>query len=196
MCSFSQGDNAHLCAFLLFFFTHIQFSLPHSSDSLYGPHTPPHLSVTPALVPHPRPIYYPDSVLPRSCLSLSLLFLLAVMFSLLYHPSFWPVCALVPRCVWVKMCLLCRGDASLRGASPAGHYNFHWECVLPCVCVWACDCDLLKSLLETFNSSLFSHFWLSPIPPSVFWQHFCFITLETHLRIIQPIYTRFDDSGN
>lgn len=69
-------------------------------------------------------------------LSLSLLFLLAVMFSLLYHPSFWPVCALVPRCVWVKMCLLCRGDASLRGASPAGHYNFHWECVLPCVCVW------------------------------------------------------------
>lgn len=65
-----------------------------------------------------------------------------------------------------------------------------------CSRVWVCDCDLLKSLLETFNSSLFSHFWLSPIPPSVFWQHFCFITLETHLRIIQPIYTRFDDSGN
>lgn len=25
---------------------------------------------------------------------------------LLNHPSFWPACAIVPRCVWVKMCVL------------------------------------------------------------------------------------------
>lgn len=112
-----------------------RLSLP-TSHSL-----PPLLSVPLALVPHPS-----QFIILTWCyltpLSLSPSLLLDVVFSLLYHPSFWPVCTVVPRCVWVKLCI-CTAEVMQVSVRQVIITSTGSVCSIVCVCV--CDWEHLKT---------------------------------------------------
>jgi len=86
--------------------------------------------------------------------SLAPLSWLKAQWCIIHQPD---LCVVVPRCVWVKMFLPCRGDASVCVAGPWGHYNLQRECVLPRVYVftlYGCHGDLLKACQKHSSPSL------------------------------------------
>lgn len=159
---FTCPGSISLSFVLSFSLTFTVFSPSFLCLYLFLPHTL--LTYLLRLLLCPIPVNLLSWLCVTSRLSLSLTrspcWMLWFHYCIIHHSC--PVCAVVPRCVWVivAMCLLCWGDASLRAASPAGHFNFHWECVLPCVCVW------LWYTFLNLNLNLLSWFPPSDLHPS------------------------------
>lgn len=112
--------------FVSFTHNHCFLSLLFLSLSLFLPHTLIfHLTYLLRLLLCPIPV--------------NLLFWLGVTLPLALSlpSSYWMLCfhcGIIHHtqvCVGENVCLLCWGDASLCVTSPAGHYNFHREHVLP-----------------------------------------------------------------